>query len=64
MSRQLHLLRDANLVQVHRSLLDGRVLLYCIDPRTHGPITAWLAGTDVGRRVAMTMDDEGRAHDA
>ncbi len=58
-SRQLHLLRDADLLQVHRSLLDGRVLLYRIDPLASGPITAWLAGTDVARRAAIAINDDG-----
>lgn len=47
-SRQLQLLRDAGLVRASRSRIDGRVLLYTLDPRRHGPITAWLAGTEVG----------------
>ncbi len=63
MSRQLHLLRDAELIKVSRSLLDGRVLLYGVDPRAHGPITAWLAGTNVGRRVALTIDSAGVVRD-
>ena len=58
-SRQLHLLHEAGLVVVNRSLHDGRVLIYRLDPRAHGPITAWLAGTEVARSVALTIDDEG-----
>lgn len=64
MSRQLHLLRDAGLIRRNRSLFDGRVLLYSMDPRSHGPITAWLAGTDVGRRLALTIDAAGEVRDA
>lgn len=55
-SRQLHLLRDAGLVRASRSRLDGRVVLYTLDPRRHGPITAWLAGTEVGRPARATRD--------
>jgi DNA-binding transcriptional ArsR family regulator len=59
MSRQLRLLREAELIKVSRSLHDRRVLLYAIDRRAHGPITAWLAGTNVGRRPALTIDADG-----
>ena len=45
-SRQLRLLRDATLVDTTRSLVDGRVVLYRLQPGQHGPITAWLAGTE------------------
>src|SRR6266550_1144476 len=51
-TRQLRLLLDAGLVRVSRSILDGRVRLYGIDRRSHGRITAWLAGTEIGRPVA------------
>jgi DNA-binding transcriptional ArsR family regulator len=63
MSRQLRLLREAGLVGTNRSRLDGRVIIYGIDPRNHGPITAWLAGTEVGRRFAMAIDETGRTRD-
>jgi DNA-binding transcriptional ArsR family regulator len=59
MSRQLRLLRDAGLIRTNRSRLDGRVLLYRLEPKNHGPITAWLAGTEVGRRLALSIDDSG-----
>jgi DNA-binding transcriptional ArsR family regulator len=58
-SRQLRLLLDAGLVRTGRSRLDRRVQLYAIDPHRHGPITAWLAGTEVGRPVTMKIDDAG-----
>lgn len=57
-SRQLRLLRDAGLVRRLRFRVDGRSTLYDIEPRSLGPITAWLAGTDVGRPVRPRFDDE------
>jgi DNA-binding MarR family transcriptional regulator len=48
-SRQLRLLLDAGLIRGYRTPADGRGWLYSLDPRSHGRITAWLAGTDVGR---------------
>jgi predicted transcriptional regulator len=59
-SRQLHLLREAGLIWSAPSIVDRRALLYSIQPRQRGPITAWLAGTDVGRPIALAIDDEGR----
>ena len=46
-TRQLRLLEQAGLVGSVRSLADGRVVLYSLDRRQHGPITAWLAGTEI-----------------
>jgi len=48
-SRQLRLLHKAGLVSVRHHYVDGRRVVYFIDPRRHGQITAWLAGTEVGR---------------
>jgi DNA-binding transcriptional ArsR family regulator len=48
-TRQLRLLEQAGLIRSTRSLADGRVILYCIERRQHGPITAWLAGTEIVR---------------
>jgi DNA-binding transcriptional ArsR family regulator len=48
-SRQLRLLLKAGLVRIRRSYVDRRQLVYSIDPLRHGQITAWLAGTEVGR---------------
>jgi DNA-binding transcriptional ArsR family regulator len=48
-SRQLRLLAEAGLVRGDRSWIDGRGILYRIDPDAHGRITAWLAGTEVAR---------------
>jgi len=50
-TRQLKLLQEAGLIGSVRSLADGRVVLYRVDPRQHGSITAWLAGTEIARRV-------------
>ncbi|OGO54772.1 MAG: hypothetical protein A2V85_18230 [Chloroflexi bacterium RBG_16_72_14] len=59
-SRQLRLLREAGLVRVMRSPIDGRGLIYTLHPDTHGRITAWLAGTEIGleSRRAGTADDD------
>lgn len=57
-SRQLHLLRDAGLVRSGRSLADGRVVLFSIDPRQHGRITAWLAGTEITRPTTRDRLDK------
>jgi DNA-binding transcriptional ArsR family regulator len=46
-SRQLRLLEQEGLVRSARSHIDGRGLVYRLDPAAHGRITAWLAGTDV-----------------
>ena len=56
-SRQLRLLREAGLIRQTRSHFDRRSVLYSIDPLRHGPITAWLAGTGVGRPIEVTIDD-------
>jgi DNA-binding transcriptional ArsR family regulator len=50
-TRHLLLLRDAGLVRTMPSYLDRRAVLYAIDPRSHGPITAWLAGPEISRPV-------------
>jgi predicted transcriptional regulator len=47
-ARQLRLLEQAGLVRGHKVPGDGRAVLYTIDGRRHGAITAWLAGTGVG----------------
>jgi DNA-binding transcriptional ArsR family regulator len=48
-SRQLGILRRAGLITVRRGYADRRWLIYFIEPRNLGQITAWLAGTEVGR---------------
>lgn len=57
-TRQLHLLLDAGLVRWGRSMADRRAVLYMLEPRHHGAITAWLAGTDIGRRSLPAARDE------
>jgi DNA-binding transcriptional ArsR family regulator len=60
-TRQLRLLEEAGLVRGARSVADGRVVLYAIDRRQHGPITAWLAGTEIARSTsAIGVDGGGR----
>src|ERR1700675_41484 len=58
-ARQLHLLRDAGLVWSGRSLLDGRVVMFGIDQRQHGRITAWLAGTEIARPTTARRSTAG-----
>ncbi|HEX2754810.1 MAG TPA: winged helix-turn-helix domain-containing protein [Candidatus Limnocylindrales bacterium] len=52
-ARQLRLLEEAELIVAHEVAGDGRGILYTINPRRHGAITAWLAGTEVGRESAQ-----------
>jgi DNA-binding transcriptional ArsR family regulator len=47
-TRQLRLLRDAGLLISRQAMVDRRRVIYMIDPRRHGAITAWLAGTRIG----------------
>ena len=58
-SRQLRLLRDAGLIERTRSFIDRRALVYRIPHWQLGPITAWLAGTSVGRPIEVTWDEDG-----
>jgi DNA-binding MarR family transcriptional regulator len=62
-SRQLHLMVEAGLIRATRSYIDRRAILYTIHPHSRGPITAWLAGTEVGRAVTLTIDDQGRVRE-
>jgi DNA-binding transcriptional ArsR family regulator len=48
-TRQLKLLQRAGLVAARRAYTDGRAVVYYIEPVRLGQITAWLAGTEVGR---------------
>ena len=58
-SRQLRLLCEAGLIERTRSFIDGRALIYRIPHWQLGPITAWLAGTSVGRPIEVTWDEDG-----
>jgi DNA-binding transcriptional ArsR family regulator len=62
-SRQLRLLEEARLVQAMRSRVDRRSVLYGIDPSRQGSITAWLAGTGVGRPIRLEIGEDGRVRD-
>jgi DNA-binding transcriptional ArsR family regulator len=62
-SRQLSMLVDAGLIERHPSYFDGRVTLYRIAADRHGPITAWLAGTNVGRPIRLRLDHDGTLHE-
>ena len=53
-SRQLRILRQAHLISVRRHFMDGRRFEYFILPLRLGQITAWLAGTEVGRTFPPT----------
>jgi DNA-binding transcriptional ArsR family regulator len=55
-SRQLHLLRDAGLIGEGRSMLDGRVVLFYVQPRQLRRIFAWLAGTEIARPTETATD--------
>jgi len=57
-SRQLRILLDARLISRRRYLLDNRGWMYYIDPLKLGQITAWLAGTAVGRKFPTYQDRE------
>ena len=56
-TRQLRILQEAGLIRATRAMTDRRGVVYTMDPQSHGRITAWLAGTDVGRRQVPTIGD-------
>jgi DNA-binding transcriptional ArsR family regulator len=58
-SRQLRLLREAGLIRDHPDPADGRKRWYLIDPLQLGQITAWLAGTEVGRKFPASLPPAG-----
>jgi len=62
-SRQLALLVDAGLVERRPAYFDGRAILYRIAADSHGPITAWLAGTNVGRPIRLRLEADGTLHE-
>ena len=57
-SRQLRILLDARLISRRPYFLDRRGWMYYIDPLKLGQITAWLAGTEVGRAFPTYEDRE------
>ncbi len=57
-SRQLGLLCKAGLISVRHHYVDRRKYVYFIEPRRLGQITAWLAGTEVGRGFPPTRHEE------
>lgn len=57
-SRQLRILHKAGLISVRHHYVDGRRVVYFIEPRRLGQITAWLAGTEVGRAFPPTPRDD------
>jgi DNA-binding transcriptional ArsR family regulator len=57
-SRQLRLLREAGLVERQRSWTDRRAFIYRIPRERQGVITAWFAGTEIGRS-ASEFDERG-----
>jgi DNA-binding transcriptional ArsR family regulator len=56
-SRQLRLLEVAGLIRWTRSPLDRRGRLYLINSTMEGPIIAWLAGVEIGRRASWRTTD-------
>jgi DNA-binding transcriptional ArsR family regulator len=48
-SRQLRILHEAGLIRFRHDYVDGRSRVYDINPLMLRRITAWLAGTEVGR---------------
>jgi DNA-binding transcriptional ArsR family regulator len=61
-SRHLRLLDDAGLVTGHRSMIDGRGVLYTINSWSRGAILAFLAGTDLGALPRHTWASDQLAH--
>ena len=58
-TRQLRLLLAAGLIDVRRHYVDRRAVVYFIDPVRLGQITAWLAGTEVGRQFPPLVRSPG-----
>ena len=48
-SRQLRIMARADLIRSRQGFVDRRQAFYFIEPKRLGQITAWLAGTEVGR---------------
>ena len=60
-SRQLRILARAELIRSRPGWVDRRQALYFIEPRRLGQITAWLAGTEVGRAFPQDRSLKTRA---
>lgn len=56
-TRQLNILSKAGLIEGRRSMIDGRGVLYGIDPERHGQITAWLLGTELVRSATAPAEE-------
>jgi DNA-binding transcriptional ArsR family regulator len=50
-SRQLGILVRAGLIRSTWSRVDHRGRVYAIHPQVIGPVLAWLAGVEIGRRI-------------
>jgi DNA-binding MarR family transcriptional regulator len=55
-TRQLGLLEEASLIRGTKFIADRRGVLFTIEARSHGQITAWLAGTEIGRPGPIEPD--------
>ena len=52
-------MQEAGLIEVRHPYHDRRARMFAINPKAHGPITAWLAGTEIGRpAIAPTIDPD------
>jgi DNA-binding MarR family transcriptional regulator len=61
LSPQLRLLAEAGLIWWSPWLPDGRARPYTISPTSHGIITAWLAGTEIGATgLGLRLQPDGR----
>jgi DNA-binding transcriptional ArsR family regulator len=63
-SRQLRILTKAGLIRWIRSRFDRRGRLYRVEPTMRGPIIAWLAGVEIGRRASWLDGEWSPAVDA
>jgi DNA-binding transcriptional ArsR family regulator len=57
-SRQLRILAVAGLIRWTRSPIDRRGRLYLVAPTMEGPIIAWLASVEIGRRASWRTFDQ------
>ena len=58
-SRQLRILEQAGLIRFLRDYADGRSRRYDVNPMLLRRITAWLAGTEVGRAFPEVGRERG-----